>query len=390
MCSASTVTDYGAFNARSIMMYGSIDSGDGDRFQWHRDDGTDINLATTPHVLDGSNIVEMYAEQFWGWGRFRSLGVHTSDTAKLNNHLAPGVTVVAGTSPAVSSQIDGALDVFVRGSNGTIYHRYCTGNCGATATDKNRLVNWQPASGWFQLPTDGITDHRGSPASVSWANGRVDVVTRRADNTIWHKWYEGAWAGWESLGSPPGGAASSPAIASRGANRLDIFARSTNGSLYWRRWSPGWSGWEFVASPPAGVTSFGDPAAISPSSLVTEVYVIGANDGRPYYKRWANSAWSPWFFAGNENTNTGDRPAVASQTAGAVDLFVRGNNGRLWHRFRTTQNGAWSGSFQLGGEIGGAPAAEAHSGHVDVFAIEAATYPHAETARGVRYRHYPK
>src|SRR5262245_29531769 len=42
MCPAPHNIDYGVFNSGSIMMYESYDSGDGDRFQWHRDDCSDI------------------------------------------------------------------------------------------------------------------------------------------------------------------------------------------------------------------------------------------------------------------------------------------------------------------------------------------------------------
>ena len=38
------------------------------------------------------------------------------------------------------------------------------------------------------------------PAVCSWAPGRLDVFVRGTDNVLWHKWFQGGWSGWESLG----------------------------------------------------------------------------------------------------------------------------------------------------------------------------------------------
>ncbi|HYO73145.1 MAG TPA: SH3 domain-containing protein, partial [Archangium sp.] len=39
------------------------------------------------------------------------------------------------------------------------------------------------------------------PSVVTWGTGRLDVFVRGADNALWHKWYDGsAWYAWQSLG----------------------------------------------------------------------------------------------------------------------------------------------------------------------------------------------
>ena len=38
------------------------------------------------------------------------------------------------------------------------------------------------------------------PTVSSWASGRLDVFGRGTDNALWHKWYDGHWSDWESLG----------------------------------------------------------------------------------------------------------------------------------------------------------------------------------------------
>jgi hypothetical protein len=38
------------------------------------------------------------------------------------------------------------------------------------------------------------------PGASSWASNRLDVFVRGTDNALWHKWFDGRWFDWESLG----------------------------------------------------------------------------------------------------------------------------------------------------------------------------------------------
>src|SRR3712207_8302129 len=38
------------------------------------------------------------------------------------------------------------------------------------------------------------------PGVCSWASGRLDVFGRGQDNALWHKWFDNGWSDWESLG----------------------------------------------------------------------------------------------------------------------------------------------------------------------------------------------
>jgi hypothetical protein len=51
-------------------------------------------------------------------------------------------------------------------------------------------------SGWEDL--GGISTS--GPAVSSWASNRLDVFTRGTNNHMWHKWYDRTWSGWEDLG----------------------------------------------------------------------------------------------------------------------------------------------------------------------------------------------
>ncbi|HVP81489.1 MAG TPA: matrixin family metalloprotease [Nitrososphaeraceae archaeon] len=61
------------------------------------------------------------------------------------------------------------------------------------------------------------------PAAVSWGPNRIDVFARGTDNALKHIYYNGSWRSWESLG---GTLASGPDVSSWGNRRLDIFART--------------------------------------------------------------------------------------------------------------------------------------------------------------------
>ena len=55
----------------------------------------------------------------------------------------------------------------------------------------NSWSNWEDLGG---VLTSG-------PGVSSWAANRLDVFVRGTDNALWHKWWNGSsWNGWESLG----------------------------------------------------------------------------------------------------------------------------------------------------------------------------------------------
>src|SRR5947207_10341053 len=39
-----------------------------------------------------------------------------------------------------------------------------------------------------------------APGVSSWASRRLDVFARGTDSQLYHKWFDRAWSGWEALG----------------------------------------------------------------------------------------------------------------------------------------------------------------------------------------------
>ena len=64
---------------------------------------------------------------------------------------------------------------------------------------RNPTTVVQQASGWSGWESLGGVLTSG-PGVCSWSSGRLDVFVRGTDNALWHKWFSNGWSGWESLG----------------------------------------------------------------------------------------------------------------------------------------------------------------------------------------------
>jgi hypothetical protein len=237
------------------------------------------------------------------------------------------------TSPlCVSSWGARRLDVFGRGSDGTLWHRFRDGA-------------W---SGWASLGGGLSSDSLGNRVgAVAWTSARIDVMVRGTGDGLWHKWWDGSrWSGWESLG---GVLRSGPAVASWSPGRLDVFVRGMDGAL-WHKWwgGSGWSGWESQG----GVFS-GDPGAASWSADRVDVMVHGS-DNAIWHKSWDGTRWNGW-----ESLSEPDfysSADVAAAGPGVLWLFAVGPQpgqvfGRLyygsWRAWRSYGNGQNNGDVAV-------------------------------------------
>ncbi|MET0920593.1 MAG: PQQ-dependent sugar dehydrogenase [Acidimicrobiia bacterium] len=209
-----------------------------------------------------------------------------------------GGAITAG--PAVAAWSQGRLDVFVRGTDGQLWHKWYN----------NGWSGWEPLGG-------AITD---GPAVAAWSAGRLDVFVRGTDGQLWHKWYNNGWSGWEPLG---GVMTDGPAVAAWSQGRLDVFVRGTDGQLWHKWYDNGWSGWE-----PLGGALAGGPAAASWSPGRIDVAARGIDNALLH--KWFSNGWSGWETLSGSMT---DRPGTSSWGAGRLDFLVRGSDGQLWHKW---------------------------------------------------------
>ncbi len=251
-------------------------------------------------------IRELKQKQFFSYflqknpGIQHKAGVPLGGTFIIVYHQDPALPPPIDThdtissGPAASSWAVGRLDDFIRGTDNALWHKWFEGK-------------W---SGWESLGGVLTSD----PAAVSWSKGRIDVFVRGTDNALWHKWFDGKWSDWESLG---GDLSSGPAVSSWASGRLDVFARGTDNAL-WHKWFEGkWSGWESLG----GVLT-SDPAAVSWSKGRIDVFVRGTDNA--LWHKWFDGKWSGWESLGGALSSSSafsSRPVrVAADIASMVPL----------------------------------------------------------------------
>jgi hypothetical protein len=242
--------------------------------------------------------------------------------------------------PDVSSWGAGRLDVFSRGVDGTLQHRFYEG----------RWFDWESLGG--TLASD--------PTAVSWGAGRVDVFARGTDNALIHKWYDGfQWHDWESLG---GSIVGDPDVSSWGPGRLDVFARAADGTMQ-HKWydGSGWHDWESL-----GGTLASDPTAVSWGAGRVDVFARGT-DGTLIHK-FHDNGWWPWESLGGTLLSA---PDASSWGGGRLDVFALTAGNQLGHKVFDGQWHAWE---SRGGTLSSGPGAVSWSvNRVDVFARDAVT-----------------
>jgi hypothetical protein len=85
------------------------------------------------------------------------------------------------SNPAVASMTMGRLDVFARGGDRALWHRWY---------DTGGWANWESLGGILAS----------GPAASTWGAARLDVFMRGTDNALWHDVYASNTWSWEYLG----------------------------------------------------------------------------------------------------------------------------------------------------------------------------------------------
>ena len=275
-----------------------------------------------------------------------SIGLPLSLGEAITEATADGLT----SDPTAVSWSSGRIDVFARGPDNALWHRWYAGSWSGWESLGGSLASGPDVASWgsgrldvFVRGTDNTLQHKSyagqwsdweslgggltsDPSAVSWGPGRLDVFARGGDNALWHISYANAWSGWESLG---GVLSSGPDVASWGSGRLDVFARGMDNSLQHTAYGGKWSGWESLGG---GLTS--DPSAVSWASDRIDVFARGGDNA--LWHLWYANAWSKWESLGG---GLSSGPDASSWGAGRLDVFARGGDNALWHLW---YGGAWS------------------------------------------------
>jgi hypothetical protein len=286
------------------------------------------------------------------WSGWEDLGgppaplVPTAGTRAVRPVRPPLITnTQLASAPAVASWQENRLDCFARGVDNHMWRKWWDGTAWSGWEDLGGppapLVNTMSSARSARvIGAFGQAQLASAPAAVSWGANRIDTFGRGVDRHLWHKWWDGGtWSQWEDLG---GNLASAPAVCSWGANRLDCFVQGPS------KWWDGnaWSGWEDLG----GILTAA-PTAVSWGANRIDCFARGTNS-HMWHKWWDGAAWSDWEDLGGILTAA---PAVASRQENTLDCFVRGTDSHIWRK--SWDGSAWGDWEDLGGTTIDSPAA---------------------------------
>jgi hypothetical protein len=310
------------------------------------------------------------------WHRWQTTSVN--GWSDWFSHGAPPDAAGLRWSPTVAAGADGHLEVFVVGDD---LQPDGLGSGGALHTTSQTTRNGGLAH-WRSYPTGG-PNLFGSPAVVRSADAHLEVFALGDDGALWHMWQTAPnndWSQWVSHGAPRGLLLNSaPSVAAWEDGRLDVFM-VTQEAVLWHiaktAVNGGWSDWISHGSP-SGVLFGSDstPVVTRSADGCLEVFVVG-NDGR-LWQMWqsaSNGDWSGWrpHDAPSGMKFLRLRPAVASGLDGRLELFLVADDASLWHLRLTGSNDASSHWFSHGapavaGLVGSPAVARDAHGEIQVF-----------------------
>lgn len=306
---------------------------------------------------------------------------------------------------------DGRLELFVRGSDDALWHKWQTKPSGGPwsqgwislggslsggpsvvlFSDRSLHVFshgagslWHirqsaPSNGWDEWESFGAPDGvalTDSPA-IGWnADQRLEIFSRGSDGNLWHIWQlgeGGPWSAWAPMGAPVAG---SPAVGYNADGRLEVFVRQPDDTLHhvWAtgQVSPWWSDWERLAGP-----IYGNPVLGINADRRIEVFFVGTN--RELHHIWQVKPDGGWSGTASLGGTLPADPAVARNEDGRLEVFQTGVDSTLYHAWQNQPNGSWSQWSALGLHLVQGPpsAARNGSGELEVFGISGGSAVHA-------------
>jgi hypothetical protein len=270
----------------------------------HMDSGSTAALYWyTPHFSGNQSFINI----FQGW-----FGNTVSQTPLIY-------------TPAVVSPQLGQINVFARGQDTRLWQNWYSNNA------------WQ--GNWNYI--DGPSPSSGAPIAISWGNGHMDVFETR-NGQVWHDWYlpdSTGWRGWQPIGAPNGAwLGGSMAAVAQTSGKINLFVRGSDGRL-WQTWydNSNWHGWNYIDGPSSGSSA---PSAISWGNGHMDVFEIRNGVMWHSYYLADSTGWRGWQpltpVLGATLTGT---PVAIEQAYGKINIFARGNDGRLWQTWYA--NGNW-------------------------------------------------
>ena len=196
----------------------------------------------------------------------------------------PGQTSIS--YPVAGENADGRLEVFVIGSDNALWHKWQSAPGGTWGT-------------WFSLGKPSVANAFFVPFVRENVDGRLEVFTVGTDGSLWHLWQatpNGGWSTWASLGNPStANVQSAPSVRKNKDGRLEAFNICSDGAL-WHLWQviPGgvWGSWESLGTPSDSVILSSGPIVVENDDGRLEAFA-GASDNALWHA-WQVTPGGNW------------------------------------------------------------------------------------------------
>jgi hypothetical protein len=260
-------------------------------------------LASRPiSVTWGPNRLDTFAvgtdNQIWhNW--FDGTSWHWDNAAGTVSSDPSAVATAPGTATP------GLIDVFARGSDGSVLH-----------------AQWSSASGWSPWTSLG-GKIIGEPSSSNVGSGQVVVFVQGTDNHLW------AWSSTKGWQPSMGGVLAAPPTAVSAGTEYDAFVEGSDRALWYWSSATGWHG--------AGGVLAAKPTAVSWGSGRLDAFVEGTDTGLWHWTNGSGTA-SAWEGIGGKLAS---KPAAVTWGSPRLDAFVQGTDNHLWHAFNSGSGWQW-------------------------------------------------
>ncbi|MBN1612756.1 MAG: hypothetical protein JW940_39405 [Polyangiaceae bacterium] len=341
-----------------------------------------------PTKGDAAGVVDLYSTPV-SWQLFTRTVPDDGIDQPFNYNLAPGVQIKADTNPALDAWDNGKLTMYALGTDQRMYYKR-----------KSATGSW--GSSWSIVPSS-VSTLSSSPGASAWGTGRSDIVAKGTDNAVWiNSYVSGGWTGWMPLGTPSGGALSAPSIIRSGSDRIDVFVQNGSRKLYVKSCTSGCTGgnrgsWTSWQKRFGDATFRGVPAPVSRGAGLVDIFVHG-DDHRIWGNSYHYGAPGSWYQVRPDligyNSSCPDcySPAVTSRGSNMIDLVVRGTDDQLWMANWVYEWGAWNNYYRLGGVLKSSPAMASRvrsANRVDVVATMEEEQEAYTFHRGVWWKTWP-
>ncbi|HEY1787707.1 MAG TPA: cellulase family glycosylhydrolase [Verrucomicrobiae bacterium] len=251
-------------------------------------------------------------------------------------------TFAQNAVPVVGTNSDGRLEVLIVDTEGHINYasQLTPGSSAAT--------NWSA----FTPMTSAVVAPTAHLALGTWANGCLDVFAIGTGSNLIHanQQTSGGWTSFTSLGGALFSQSADIGVNNELDGREEVILIGTGGNLCQNYQtaanSATWSGWNNLGNslPPTAHTALGRN-----SDGRLEIFSIGSGGNACH--AWENAANTPGSWASLANLGgtwaTTARVSVAADQNGALETFILGTDGNMYHGFQT--GGGWSGWSALSG-----------------------------------------